>query len=74
MQTEKPQKNFLKIGIVGTLIAALCCATPIMVLLLGAIGLGAASAYLDYVLLPTLALFFIVTIYGLAQFWKARRS
>ena len=40
MQTGKKQKNLLRVGIIGTIIAALCCSTPILVLLLSAIGLG----------------------------------
>jgi hypothetical protein len=33
-------------------IAAVCCFTTILVVLLGAIGLGAITGYLDYVMLP----------------------
>ncbi len=46
----------IKTGIVGAVIAAICCATPILVLALGAVGLSALTGYLDYVLLPVLAL------------------
>jgi len=34
-------RNLLGRGIAGTLIAAICCFTPILVVLLGAIGLSA---------------------------------
>ena len=57
-------KKLLKVGIVGTVIAALCCFTPILVLLLGAMGLSAALGWLDYVLLPGLAFFVGLTIYA----------
>lgn len=46
----------IKTGIVGAVIAAICCATPILVIALGAVGLSALTGYLDAVLLPVLAL------------------
>ncbi|WP_407919517.1 mercury resistance system transport protein MerF [Chroogloeocystis siderophila] len=36
----------------GTILIAVCCATPVLVITLGALGLGALAGYLDYVLLP----------------------
>ena len=54
-------------GFIGTVIAALCCFTPVLVILLGALGLSAIVGYLDYVLLPTLSIFVLITIYAL---WK----
>ncbi len=72
MQTGKKQKNLLRVGIIGTIIAALCCSTPILVLLLSAIGLGAVSVYLDYILLPLLAIFVLLTIYGLIQLMRSK--
>jgi mercuric ion transport protein len=57
-------KNLLKTGIIGTVIAALCCFTPVLVILFGAVGLSAVVGYLDYVLLPALAFFVILTIYA----------
>lgn len=34
-------RKLLGIGIVGTVIAALCCFTPVLVVLLGIVGLSA---------------------------------
>ena len=34
-------KNLLKIGMVGTVITALCCFTPLLVILVSAVGLSA---------------------------------
>lgn len=62
--------KLLRIGIGGSIIAALCCFTPLLVLLLGAIGAAAWIGYLDYVLLPTLAVFLTVTAYA----WHRRRQ
>ena len=61
----------LKTGIVGSVIAALCCFTPLLVVVLGALGLSALVGYLDFVLLPALAFFVLLTVYAL---WKRRRS
>ena len=41
-------------GCGGTIIAALCCFTPILVIGLGAVGLSAWLGWLDYVLFPML--------------------
>ena len=57
--------RLLGVGIVGTLIAALCCFTPVLVVLLGAVGLSAMLGWLDVVLLPALAFFIGLTVYAL---------
>lgn len=57
--------KLLTTGIVGTVIAALCCFTPVLVILFGAVGLSAAVGYLDIVLMPVLAIFVGITIYAL---------
>ena len=44
---------------------ALCCFTPILVVLAGAVGLSAVLGWLDYVLLPALAFFIGLTVYAL---------
>ena len=61
------QKSLLKTGVVGTVIAALCCFTPVLVILFGAVGLAAVVGYLDYVLFPALAFFVLLTIYALCR-------
>jgi mercuric ion transport protein len=55
----------LKTGVVGTVIAALCCFTPVLVILFGAVGLSALVGYLDFVLFPALGFFILLTIYAL---------
>ncbi len=42
----------LKTGLIGAVIAAICCFTPVLVVLLGAAGLAAAVGWLDYALFP----------------------
>jgi mercuric ion transport protein len=62
-------KGLLKIGIIGTVIAALCCFTPILVILLATVGLSAVLGWLDFVLIPALLIFLGITAYAL---WKRR--
>lgn len=52
-------------GIVGTVVAALCCATPILGIALGAIGLSALAAKADYVLIPILVASLVLVGIGL---------
>ena len=64
-------RSLLRTGIVGTIIAAVCCFTPALVILLGAIGVSAWLAWLDFVLLPLLVVFVGVTAMALL---RMRRS
>lgn len=66
----KNPKTMLRAGVIGTLLVALCCFTPILVILFGAMGLAAWVGYLDYVLLPALAFFVALTIYA---FWRKKQ-
>jgi mercuric ion transport protein len=59
--------KLLRVGIVGTIITALCCFTPLLVILLGAVGLSAIIGYLDYVLFPALTIFIVITLFALAK-------
>ncbi|MCC4285736.1 mercury resistance system transport protein MerF [Marinobacter salarius] len=61
----KNPKTLLRMSVIGTVIVALCCFTPVLVILFGAVGLAALTGYLDYVLLPTLAVFIGMTCYAL---------
>ncbi len=63
-------KGLLKTGIIGTVIAALCCFTPVLVILFGVVGLAGLVGYLDLVLLPALGFFVVLTVYAL---WRRSR-
>lgn len=63
-------RTLLKTGIAGSVIAAVCCATPVLVVLLGALGLSAWAGWLDYVLIPALVICVGITIYA----WRLRRA
>lgn len=66
--------KLLKLGIGGTIVAALGCFTPIFLILLGVVGLGALTGYLDYVLFPALALFVGITIYAALRKWRRTQA
>jgi mercuric ion transport protein len=68
--TEQTDRKLIATGIVGTVIAALCCFTPVLVVLLGAVGMSAWLGWLDYVLLPALAIFIALTAYAV---WRRQR-
>ena len=59
--------TWMRIGVAGTVITALCCFTPILVLALAAGGLSAWAGYLDALLLPMLAVFIGLTVYAFRQ-------
>jgi mercuric ion transport protein len=63
--------TILRTGIVGSIVAAVCCFTPALVILLGAVGLSAWLGWIDYVLFPALAIFLGLTAYGL---WRRQRA
>lgn len=63
---QKSRIRWVWIGGVGAALAALCCFTPVLIVLLGAVGLAALTGYLDYVLLPALLLFVGMLVYGLS--------
>ena len=64
----------MRVGVVGTVVAAICCFTPVLVVLLGAIGLAGAVGLLDYVLFPSLALFLGILVYALGKRRTARSN
>ncbi len=69
--SEMKAKRLLGIGIAGTVVTAVCCATPVLVLLFAAIGLSALVGWLDVVLFPLLALFVALTAYAALRLRRA---
>ena len=65
-------RKLLRTGVIGSVIAAICCFTPALVVLVTAVGLSAVVGYLDYVLFPALAVFLAIT--GYALYLRSRRS
>lgn len=58
-------RNMLRTGIVGAVVTALCCFTPILVIAFGAFGVSAWLGWADYVLFPVLLLFVGVIVFAL---------
>ncbi len=65
-------RKLLRTGVIGAVVAAICCFTPALVVLITAVGLAAVVGYLDYVLFPALAVFLAIT--GYALYLRSRRS
>jgi mercuric ion transport protein len=69
--SKKPStRAMLRTGIIGAVVTAVCCFTPVLVILLGAVGLGAMTGYLDYVLFPALAGFLGLMALGYVRHQK----
>jgi mercuric ion transport protein len=68
------QNKLLKTGIIGTIVAAVCCFTPFLVWVFSVIGLTSLVIYLDIVLLPLLGLFVVLLIAGLIVTIKSRHK
>jgi len=66
--------KLLKTGVIGTFVTIVCCFTPLLVWVLGAIGLASLVSYLDLVLLPLLAIFFIILLIGLFFKFKGKAN
>jgi len=58
-------------GVAGALLSMLCCFTPVLVILLSALGLTAFVARLDYVLIPVFMASIALVIFALV---RRRRS
>lgn len=58
----KHGKKGLVAAVIGTVLVALCCFTPLLVVILGIVGSSILAPYLDYMLLPALVVMVIITI------------
>ena len=72
-QQQRSAKNWLAGSFIGTIVVAVCCFTPLLVVLLTAVGLGALTGYLDWVLLPALVVFLLLTIWSFIRWQRAGR-
>lgn len=57
----------LTTGIVGAAVTAICCVTPLLVVLFGLLGVSAWLGWIDLILLPLLGLFIALTVYALVS-------
>lgn len=65
--------KLLALGVGGALLAAICCFTPLLPVVLTALGLAGLLGvlYKDAVLLPILTGFLILTVYAL---WRRKKQ
>jgi len=66
------ERTLLRAGIIGTAITAVCCFTPVLVLLLAGVGLSTAIGWIDWIALPALGIFLAMTAYALWCRWRKR--
>lgn len=67
-------KQQLFASVAGTVAVALCCFTPVLVVLFAAIGLGALTPYLDLVLIPALAILLVITALSYRRYVRATKT
>ena len=68
VREEGRRAPWFRVGLTGVCVTAVCCFTPALVVVLGALGFSAWLAWLDFVLLPALAIFLAMAVYG----WSLR--
>jgi len=66
--------TLVRTGIIGAVVAALCCFTSVLVVLLGAVGLSALTGYLDVVLIPALVFLVGLTAYAVYRLNRNLRN
>lgn len=57
---KPPSKKFFYTAVTGAILVAICCFTPILVIILATVGLSAFTPYLDYILYPALVLLILI--------------
>jgi mercuric ion transport protein len=62
-----PRSRLLAAGVVGFVVSMLGCVTPGLVLLLAALGISGSMGWLDYILLPAMAIFAVLIVYAMVS-------
>ena len=70
----KKEKKSLYTALLTTFGVGVCCFTPVLVGLFAIVGLSALVPYLDFVLLPALALAILWTVYAYYQYYKNKKT
>jgi mercuric ion transport protein len=73
-QSSQPSKKTFYAAVTGTILVALCCFTPILVIALAAVGMSAFTPYLDYVLLPAMVLMITLTFVSYIRWKKSHNT
>lgn len=63
-------RNLLRTGIAGSVVTAICCVTPVLVIAFGILGVSAWLGWIDWLLFPMLGAFLLLTFYA----WMARSN
>jgi len=63
--------KLIGVGVTGALLSIMCCLTPVLAILLGALGLTAFVAKLDYVLVPLFMAFVALVAFALVRRWRS---
>ena len=58
-------RSLITTGAIGAALGAICCATPLLAVILGGVGLSAWLAKADYIVMPVLLLGVAVLSFGL---------
>lgn len=69
--SSRTSKKRMFATLAGTVLVAFCCFTPILVILLGAVGLSAFTPYLDFVLLPALCIMIALSVVSFLRWRKS---
>lgn len=69
--SSQSSKKGMLAALTGTVLVALCCFTPILVILLGAVGLSAFTPFLDFVLLPALCIMIAISVVSFLRWRKS---
>jgi mercuric ion transport protein len=67
-----PRERFYA-SVAGTVLVALCCFTPVLVIALSTAGAAAFTPYLDFLLYPALAILVVVTWISYKRYAVTRR-
>ena len=63
--------RWIVLGLIGASLTCLACLTPALVLLLGAVGLGALTGHLDLIVFPLL---FGFAAFAVCRYQQVRRG
>ncbi len=63
-------RSLITTGAIGAVVAAICCATPLLTVVLGGIGLTAWLAHADYIVMAVLLL--ALALVGLGFYRRSR--
>lgn len=64
MENRMQDRTLITTGVFGSALAAICCATPLLAIGLGAVGLSTWLASADYILIPIFILCLGLVVLG----------